>query len=476
MQQEASTRTGARLTDSQIQSKRLRAGVWLTEALGGRGAGRLVVRVAESGERLFYFRYTDTGRKQRAVALGAYAREGGAGLSLRQAREKAEDLSKRYRGGERDLRERLDTERRAESARAAAELAERERRLQEAQRGTLRKLLEAYVEQLQRKGRQAAGDVRRIFNVHVYAAWPDYAERKASAMRPGEITTILRAVVDQGKGRTAAKLRSYMRAAYALAIKSEHDAAAPAGLRTFGIETNPVADTAALSEFSRARERALTAGELRAYWQRLEKLEETPGRDALLLLLCLAGQRPAQLLRTRPADVDLEARTITLLDPKGKRSQARVHVVPLTERAVPIVERLLEANSEAPWLFTSDGRRHTRVETLTDRVRDISAELARDPALKAAKASKGLFELRDIRRSCETFLAALGVSRDVRAQLQSHGLGGVQARHYDRHDYLPEKQGALETWERFLARLKRGEVDSAKVVSIARARARRKAA
>jgi len=30
-------------------------------------------------------------------------------------------------------------------------------------------------------------------------------------------------------------------------------------------------------------------------------------------------------------------------------------------------------------------------------------------------------------------LAAMGVSSDVRAQLQSHGLGGVQSRHYDRH-------------------------------------------
>lgn len=41
-------------------------------------------------------------------------------------------------------------------------------------------------------------------------------------------------------------------------------------------------------------------------------------------------------------------------------------------------------------------------------------------------------------------MAALGVSKDIRAQVQSHGLGGIQARHYDRHEYMFEKRAALE--------------------------------
>ena len=54
--------------------------------------------------------------------------------------------------------------------------------------------------------------------------------------------------------------------------------------------------------------------------------------------------------------------------------------------------------------------------------------------------------MRDLRRTAETHMAALGISSDVRAQIQSHGLGGIQARHYDRHDYMPEKRAALEKW------------------------------
>jgi hypothetical protein len=65
---------------------------------------------------------------------------------------------------------------------------------------------------------------------------------------------------------------------------------------------------------------------------------------------------------------------------------------------------------------------------------------------------KNDFELRDIRRTCETKLARMGVSRDTRAELQSHGLGGIQKIHYDKHDYMPEKSNALRAWADFLQR------------------------
>jgi hypothetical protein len=42
------------------------------------------------------------------------------------------------------------------------------------------------------------------------------------------------------------------------------------------------------------------------------------------------------------------------------------------------------------------------------------------------------------------------MSSDVRAHLQSHGLGGVQTRHYDRYEYTKETRAALETLHRLL--------------------------
>lgn len=64
-----------------------------------------------------------------------------------------------------------------------------------------------------------------------------------------------------------------------------------------------------------------------------------------------------------------------------------------------------------------------------------------------SKEARTPFQLRDVRRTCETMLAELGVSRDVRAQLLSHGISGVQAQHYDRYAYMTEKSAALASWE-----------------------------
>lgn len=67
------------------------------------------------------------------------------------------------------------------------------------------------------------------------------------------------------------------------------------------------------------------------------------------------------------------------------------------------------------------------------------------------------FDLRDIRRTCETMMAGMGVSKDVRAQLLSHGLSGVQAAHYDRYEYITEKRNTLEAWERRLDDITKGD-------------------
>lgn len=60
-------------------------------------------------------------------------------------------------------------------------------------------------------------------------------------------------------------------------------------------------------------------------------------------------------------------------------------------------------------------------KTLTVLVKEISEAMVTEGEARAP------FQLRDIRRTCETMLAALKVSKDVRSNLLSHGLGGVQS-------------------------------------------------
>lgn len=459
---QSEARNGARvrrfLTDAQVRA--LPRGRWLQESLGKRGLGRLAVRGSAEGRPSFFFRYAPPKGERKTIALGVYDARGAAGLTLQQARERARELAAKHHDADqagRDVADVLADERQAAAAKAAADRIEVERVQRELARSSLRALLAAYVAHLEARGKPAAGDARRMFRRHVLDAWPELADTAAALIRPADVTVILRRVVQQGAGRTAAKLRSFMRAAYALALRAENDAAAPAELLSFRVETNPAAMTAALSEFNRTRDRALSEGELAFYAAAIEAAPASPAREGLRLALLLGGQRMAQLLRAKRSDVDLAARSLTLLDAKGKRTEPRRHVLPLTKPAAAIVAGLLEVEppKDAPgWLFTTNGKAPTRVETCEELAHGIFAAMQADALLIRTKAAKGPAQLRDIRRTCETHLAALGVSRDVRAQVQSHGLGGVQDRHYDRHSYEAEKRAALDAWGAYLKRIK----------------------
>jgi integrase len=210
----------------------------------------------------------------------------------------------------------------------------------------------------------------------------------------------------------------------------------------FRVGANPVADTESLSGFTRARDRTLADEELYAYWHRLPSVKADVVRGALQLALLLGGQRIAQLLRLTRADVDLSAGFLILRDPKGKRQRPRVHELPITAAAMAILHPLVDRAEalDSDWIFTSEGTRPVYPDTLTAVVRDISA------AMKKAKQTRAPFMLSDLRRTAETMMAGMGIGQDLRAQIQSHGLGGVQARHYNRHDYRLEKHKALTAW------------------------------
>jgi hypothetical protein len=83
-------------------------------------------------------------------------------------------------------------------------------------------------------------------------------------------------------------------------------------------------------------------------------------------------------------------------------------------------------------------------------VKNISADMVK------AEEVREPFQLRDLRRTAETMLAKLGTGPNIRGEVQSHGLGGVQKRHYDQHDYLEEKRAALQLWVTHLIALKAG--------------------
>lgn len=466
-----------RLTPLAIERAKPRAADWwMSDDEGTRGGGRLVVRIGTSGSKLFYFRYSIDGQR-RQMPMRPYSSTPTEGrLTLDQARALARSYSDLHRRPEsRDVMAHLQAQHDATAAaqRAADEAAraaevERER----AGKYSLKALCDEYITHQKSLGKYSAGDSEHLFRKYVHPT--EFAALPARDLTAKQATAIVRAVVEAGHKTSAQKLRAYLRAAYALAQGAETNPQAPAALVLFGVESNPVASTAPIKDASRAREVKLTEEELGETVRLLRARRAAAFDDALAALelgLWLGGQRPKQVLRLTAADVDLDARTVMLFDPKGRRSAPRKHVLPLTDQAQEMIEQLL-ARRRAAWLFgekDSPTNPNTVSRKAVELLAEVQGNVARQYEERGKKApERPKIEGRDLRRTAETMLAGLGVSKDDRAQLLSHGLGGVQGRHYDMHEYMEEKRRALQAWADRLSSLAEREPAPSNVVAMPR--------
>lgn len=416
----------------------LETGVWHFENLG-KGKGTFTIRKTNEGDIFFYFRHSLPDGKRDTYRFASFDKNNAnGGITLAEARKKADELSRIYQEHH-NLRDYLVWQQQQESDQINQAIVERKT-------ATLEALLNGYIEFLEVRGKKrSAQDVKGIFRRRVFAPYPHLAGIKASSVTMQGLNQVVAAVVTAGAGREAAKLRSYLSAAFAAAIRAESDPEIPPCLHGFNLTSNPAAGLASLSKFNRARETTLTKGEFKAYWQKLQELSGITGA-ALRLSILLGGQRIVQLLGLKISDINLEENNIVLFDAKGKRSEPRRHLLPLTEQAKAEIMPYFAINS--PYLLsTTNGRVPMNSNTVSNAVTRIAKEMV------AEGTRTELFQLRDIRRTIETLLAAKGpykVDKDVRAQLQSHGLSGVQDRHYDRHLYMDEKLEAMEKISRLL--------------------------
>ena len=308
---------------------------------------------------------------------------------------------------------------------------------------TLRALFTAYTLALKSRGKvRSAAAAASAFKCHVIDVHPDIVDLPASEVNSYQIAAMIRKVRESGKERSAGVLRSYLSAAYNAAKRAPFDASLPENLIPFAIRFNPVEAIPAIAV--NPGNRTLTADELRTYIAHLGK--ELPDQ-ALRLALLSGGQRMAQLLRAKIEDFDVHTQILRLWDSKGKRKTDREHLLPLAPNAASLVSDLvkLAKTKNSTWLFSSQGKIMMTFTTPGNRVAEISSVMKGEP-----------FGLRDIRRTVETMLAGMGISKDIRAQLLSHGLSGVQNTNYDRHAYMDEKRAALNAWEQRLTKITEG--------------------
>ena len=411
-------------------------------------AGALQARNGKKGI-LFFWRYSQGTISQR-LPIGPYDPTPGhvnkhtptaAGYSIAAAIKAAEALAVQHVTAKAEgsgMGEILEQQKQAKAeakaqqeaaalaAKAAADAKEA------AAKYTLRALLLAYCDYLQSLGRRSHTDARSIFTLHVFDAWPAVAALPAKAVTDEQIADMMRRLHEAGKGRTSNKLRSYIRAAYQTAKAARSKASIPVKFKSYNVTHNPGADTEPDESANKADKRPLTAEELRTYWQ---SIKVAPGfRGAVLRLhLLTGGQRIEQLVNLRTENVTGDS--IMLFDGKGRPGKPpRPHTVPLIPQAAAA---LLECQPQGIYAISTDkGVTHLAATTLSAWAVEASAQPD--------------FQAKRIRSGVETLLASARISSDIRGRLQSHGIAGVQARHYDGHDYVDEKRHALETLHRLL--------------------------
>jgi integrase len=205
------------------------------------------------------------------------------------------------------------------------------------------------------------------------------------------------------------------------------------GVREEALDFNPAARLEKTKEQS--RDRVLTADEIRAVWKAFD--------EPALKLLLLLGQRRNEIAGMRWNEIDFDSGIWTIPAERAKNSMA--HRVPLVGETM----RILQAVPRTGERVFPHGLRGSFEQSRT-------------------ASGVDYFRAHDLRRTCGTGLAQLGVDRTTIKKVLNHSERGDVTAIYDRHGYDDEKRDALTRWDKRIERILSGE--RAKVIEMPSAR------
>ncbi len=275
-----------------------------------------------------------------------------------------------------------------------------------------------------------------------------FLERKRSTLRPRSFTEVERHLTAQAGSLAAMKVAEIDRrtiAAHLAIIERDSGPIARNRMRSslstfFGwciseglLEPpGPVAGTDKAKEGS--RDRVLADDELATIWRVL-----LPGDYGdIVRLLILTGQRRDEIGALQWSEVDFKRGLIVL--PAQRTKNKRQHEVPLSRQAHTILAARPQAHG---WVFGRSG---------------AGAWSARKAVLDARLPGAKPWVLHDLRRTCATGMAELGVAPHIIEAVLNHvsgHKGGVAAGVYNRARYANEMRDALERWATHVASITR---------------------
>lgn len=300
-------------------------------------------------------------------------------------------------------------------------------------RPTVEALFRARVDAMRAEGRASWAEVERALLTGAdNAADALGRDKPAGDVTAADVAAYLGAAYARGARVTAARSRAYLSAAFNWGLRAAHDYTAGEARQDWGVTVNPAGQVRRDDGASTARDRNLSAEEIRAVWR------AAPDRAGDVLRLVIAtGQRVLEVLRVDGADVDLAAGLWRMPAHKTK-GRKRPHLVPLPRQAAVILAALKARHGDGP-LFPARGGAEGELMGL--------ASVSRCAARLACCAP---FQPRDLRRTWKSRAHDAGVDRFTRDLIQQHAQSDTGTKHYDRADYLPQMREAMAKWEAWL--------------------------
>lgn len=429
------------ITDKQMQAAATAGDIWITED-GPRGAGRFLGRITPNGERAFYFRHTTSEGGRDTLRIGSYDPKGRAGFKLSDARAQADQWSKLYQSGIKNLRAHFiqieaDKIQSDELARKQAAMALTQAELEQQRRLTIRQLFDRWaateltpnvLANGKRSGRKDGGKYsREQFERRIFPILGDVA---AVDVRKADLLAILDAVKAEGKLRTCNVLLTDLKQMFHFALAREI------------VDRNPL-DTITKRQAGGAeteRERVLTPDEIIALAKQLPDANMGPRSICAVWLTLATGCRVGELMNAQWQHIDLVKRTWHLPDTKNQRP----HTVHLSDFAVKQIQNLATmrvltpAGLPCPWVFpNTKGSAALDIKTfgkqLADRQRPPEKRLSnRTAATESLSLPGGKWTAHDLRRTAATTMASLGISSDVIDECLNHMIQSRVTRIYIR--------------------------------------------
>jgi integrase len=354
------------------------------------------VKVTPKGRKVFIvlYRTAGAGSRLRKYTIGPYGR-----VTVHQARIAAQKVyAARLEG--RDL---------------AAEKREAKRRLVA---DKVDDLLDAFIAQHHSQNRSGR-EVSRMLRREVGSAW---GSRSIHEVTKRDVIDLVSAIERRGAPVAANKAlkvtKTFLHWCVGRAV----------------LDQSP-ADGVPLPTKEVARDRMLSDEELGRVIFAAHKLGDPYG--GIVEFLALTGQRREEVARATWYEFDLDGRVWLL--PNVRTKNAKPHIVHLSDKSTAILERQPKSGE---FVFSLSGSR------------PFSWFSGAKRELDKISGVKG-WRLHDLRRTCVSGMARLGIPPHVADKILNHQSGTISgvAAVYQRHDFLADRKDALERWGTHVAQI-----------------------